>query len=232
MECVRSLFTCAYEHTHAHLHTHTCTHTHTRTHTHTAECICCCLGGMEQQGDLRRGEQLCFGSDVPFGCGSSHWRQHPERAPVSAALMCFTCSLDWRCWVMVLPVRLKDKSVDILYSSYCPQISWKDQNQLILLTSIVCVASCILILCAIDLHCCPELLKHIKGPHCYHEHHQTCISTQLKVVPYKCTIYSLLSNVAKNYSAQLFYWIISPILNMKLYNWDQFLKIYVFSSNK
>lgn len=57
-ECVRSLFMCAYE----------------DTHTHT-ECICRCLGGMEQQGDLRDGEQLCFGSYVPYGWGSSHWQR-------------------------------------------------------------------------------------------------------------------------------------------------------------
>lgn len=37
---------------------------------------------------------------------------------------------------------------------------------------------------------------------------------------------------AKSYSAQLFYKIIWLILKMKLYIWDQFLKIYIFSSNK
>lgn len=49
-----------------------CLYVHMNALTHSVGCICCCLGGMEQQGDLRKGEQLCFGSDVPFGCGSSH----------------------------------------------------------------------------------------------------------------------------------------------------------------
>lgn len=48
-----------------------CLRVRAKTHTVTLGCICCCLGGMEQQGDLREGQPSCFGSDAPSWCGSS-----------------------------------------------------------------------------------------------------------------------------------------------------------------
>lgn len=89
MECVRPLFTCAYEHT----------HTHTLWGAFVAAWV-----GWGQQGDLRKGEQLCFGSDVPFGCGSS--RGLKKQAPVWATIMCLAASLEMHI-EEVLPVRLK-----------------------------------------------------------------------------------------------------------------------------
>lgn len=96
--CLISVYMCIW----THAHTHTLTH-----------CICCCLGGMGLQGDLRRGEQLCCGSDVPLGCGSSHWQQHSR---AGTCVGCLSVSLwVWRCRLMVLPVRLKDKVIFFIF---------------------------------------------------------------------------------------------------------------------
>ncbi len=64
-------------------------------------------------------------------------------------------------------LQLSSKSDDILHFSNCTQIQSEINNELILLTSFVCVSSagCIVFFCSTGLHCCPKTIKNTSMSH-------------------------------------------------------------------